>query len=80
MNLIEYINPKICTINLYHACSGATTPFGVVLTCEPGLYIREENIGIRIENDILITKGDPIDLMKDIPIEIDEIEGLMSKK
>ncbi|MAE07722.1 MAG: X-Pro aminopeptidase [Bacteroidetes bacterium] len=50
---------------------------GMVLTCEPGLYIREENIGIRIENDLLITKGEPIDLMKDIPIEINEIEGLM---
>lgn len=53
---------------------------GMVLTCEPGLYIREENIGIRLENDILITDGNPIDLMKDIPIEIDEIELLMSKK
>lgn len=53
---------------------------GMVLTCEPGLYIREENIGIRIENDILITDGGPIDLMKDIPIEINEIERLMSKE
>lgn len=53
---------------------------GMVLTCEPGLYIHEENIGIRLENDMLITDGDPIDLMKDIPIEIDEIERLMSNK
>lgn len=52
---------------------------GMVLTCEPGLYIREENIGIRIENDILITENDPIDLMEDIPIEVDEIEKLMIK-
>ncbi len=52
---------------------------GMVLTCEPGLYILEENIGIRLENDILVTDGEPIDLMQDIPIETDEIEGLMKK-
>jgi Xaa-Pro aminopeptidase len=52
---------------------------GMVLTCEPGLYIREENIGIRLEDDILVTNDEPIDLMKDIPIEIDEIERLMKK-
>ncbi len=48
-----------------------------VYTCEPGIYVREEGIGIRIENDILITKDDPIDLMNDIPLEVEEIEGLM---
>jgi Xaa-Pro aminopeptidase len=52
---------------------------GMVLTCEPGLYIREENIGIRIENDLLITDGKPLDLMEDIPIEVDEIEAFMKK-
>ena len=52
---------------------------GMIFTCEPGIYIREEGIGIRLENDILITKGDPNDLMKNIPIEIDEIEDLMNK-
>ena len=50
---------------------------GMVLTCEPGLYIREEKIGIRIENDILVTKNGPVDLMENIPIEIEEIEELM---
>jgi len=50
---------------------------GMVLTCEPGIYIPDEHIGIRIENDILITEELPIDLMEDIPIEIDEIEKLM---
>jgi len=49
---------------------------GMVLTCEPGLYIKEEGIGIRIENDILVD-DEPIDLMKEIPFEADEIEGLM---
>ncbi len=51
---------------------------GMVLTCEPGLYIREENIGIRIENDILVTETEPIDLMADIPIEASEIEQFMN--
>lgn len=52
---------------------------GMVLTFEPGLYIREENIGIRIENDLLITDDEPIDLMHDIPIEPDEIEAIMQQ-
>jgi len=51
---------------------------GMVITCEPGIYVPEENIGIRIENDILITKDGNIDLMKDIPIEAEEIEELMT--
>jgi len=51
---------------------------GMVFTCEPGIYIREENIGIRIENDLLITKDGPVDLMKDIPKEIEEIEEIMN--
>ncbi len=50
---------------------------GMVVTCEPGLYISEERLGIRIENDILITDDGPVDLMIDIPIEADEIEAAM---
>jgi Xaa-Pro aminopeptidase len=50
---------------------------GMVLTCEPGIYIREEGIGIRLENDILITENGPLDLMDDIPMEAWEIEELM---
>ncbi|MDB5283799.1 MAG: peptidase family protein [Bacteroidota bacterium] len=53
---------------------------GAVLTCEPGIYIREENLGIRIENNILITNGKPVDLMANIPIEADEIEAIMNDK
>lgn len=53
---------------------------GAVLTCEPGIYIREENMGIRIENNILVTKGNPVDLMRDIPIEAEEIEEIMNKQ
>jgi Xaa-Pro aminopeptidase len=50
---------------------------GMILSCEPGLYIKEEGFGIRIENDILVTAKGPVDLMKDIPAEADEIEKLM---
>ncbi|MBN2484716.1 MAG: aminopeptidase P N-terminal domain-containing protein [Bacteroidales bacterium] len=50
---------------------------GMVLTCEPGLYIAEEGVGIRIENNILVTETGNIDLMEDIPIEAEEIETLM---
>lgn len=52
---------------------------GMILTCEPGIYIREESIGIRLENNLLITNGSPINLMANIPIDINEIESLMSK-
>lgn len=52
---------------------------GMILTCEPGIYIREEKIGIRIENDLLVTAHEPIDLMAHIPIEPDEIEAFMRK-
>lgn len=53
---------------------------GMVFTCEPGIYIREENLGIRLENDILVTDNNPIDLMAHIPIEAEEIEELMNVK
>jgi Xaa-Pro aminopeptidase len=52
---------------------------GMVFTCEPGIYIREESLGIRIENDILVSENGPIDLMKNIPIEAEEIEDLMNR-
>ncbi len=51
---------------------------GMVVTCEPGIYIREEGIGIRIENDILITATGNEDLMATIPRERAEIEALMA--
>ena len=50
---------------------------GMVLSCEPGIYIEEEGFGIRLENDILITENDPIDLLKNEPIEVEDIEKLM---
>jgi Xaa-Pro aminopeptidase len=51
---------------------------GMVYTCEPGIYVPKEEIGIRIENDILITENGPVDLMADIPIEASDIEHLMN--
>jgi Xaa-Pro aminopeptidase len=50
---------------------------GMVFTVEPGIYIREEKLGVRLENDILIGENGNIDLMADIPIEVEEIEALM---
>lgn len=46
---------------------------GMILSCEPGLYIREEGIGIRLEDDILITDNEPVNLFGDLAIEIEEI-------
>jgi Xaa-Pro aminopeptidase len=51
---------------------------GQVWTVEPGIYIKEEGIGIRIENNIVIGKDKNFDLMKNIPIEVEEIEELMN--
>jgi Xaa-Pro aminopeptidase len=51
---------------------------GMVFTCEPGIYIPEEGLGIRLENDILVTAKGPVNLMADIPIEAEEIEALMN--
>ncbi|MFN9369151.1 MAG: M24 family metallopeptidase [Planctomycetia bacterium] len=49
---------------------------GWVLTVEPGIYIPEERIGIRLENDILITADGPVDLCSQVPLEAEEIESL----
>ncbi len=51
---------------------------GMIFTIEPGIYIRDEDIGVRIENDVRIGRDANIDLMADIPIEAEEIEELMN--
>ena len=52
----------------------------MVFTVEPGIYLPDEGFGVRLEDDIVIqNSGEPINLMKDIPIEIEEIEELMNK-
>jgi len=53
---------------------------GMVFTVEPGIYIPEENLGIRLEDDVVVQEsGEPINLMENIPIEVDEIEALMNQ-
>jgi Xaa-Pro aminopeptidase len=52
---------------------------GMVFTCEPGIYIPEENLGIRLEDDLVVQeKGHPLNLMSDIPLQADEIEEMMN--
>lgn len=63
-----------------HDVGAASDPVAVgnVFTVEPGLYIKEEGLAVRLENDILIGKAHNTDLMANIPIEPDEIEALMA--
>ena len=63
-----------------HDFASRYKPFevGNILTCEPGIYIPEEGLGIRLENNILITKDGNRDLMSHIPLEAEEIEELMN--
>ncbi len=51
---------------------------GMTFSCEPGIYIQEEGIGIRLENEVLITADGCKDLMAHIPVEADHIESLMN--
>ncbi|MFD1551471.1 aminopeptidase P family protein [Putridiphycobacter roseus] len=63
-----------------HDVGSWTVPIeaGMAFTCEPGIYIPEEGIGIRIEDDLIVQEsGDPFNLMRNIPIEAEEIEDLM---
>lgn len=51
---------------------------GNVFTVEPGIYIREENMGIRLENNVVVTEEGTFDLMRKIPLEADELEDIMN--
>ncbi len=64
-----------------HDVAPPNQPFmeGMVVTIEPGIYIREEGIGIRLENNVVIGRDSNFDLMANIPIEADEIECLMRR-
>jgi Xaa-Pro aminopeptidase len=64
-----------------HDYGALKTPMkaGMVFTVEPGIYIPDENLGLRIEDDVVIQEnGEPFNLMRDIPIEAEEIEELMN--
>ena len=65
-----------------HDVAPPTAPFapGWVLTVEPGIYIPDEGIAVRLENDIVVTEEGPIDLMADIPVEADDIEAMMADR
>ncbi|MCD6556889.1 MAG: aminopeptidase P N-terminal domain-containing protein [Bacteroidales bacterium] len=52
---------------------------GMLMSCEPGIYVEEEGFGIRLENDILVTENGQIDLLADEPVEIEDIERLMNE-
>lgn len=63
-----------------HDFANKFTPYAIgnILTIEPGIYIPEENLGVRIENDVLITNDGLYDFMSNTPIEIEEIEDIMN--
>ncbi len=65
-----------------HDVTHSTRPMqpGWVLTVEPGIYIREENLGIRLENNIVVGQRGNLDLMADIPIEPGDVEDLMARR
>ena len=66
-----------------HDYGALKTPMkpNMVFTVEPGIYIPEENMGIRLEDDVVIQEsGAPLNLMKNIPIEAEEIEACMQQK
>lgn len=64
-----------------HDVGDMNVPFapGTVLTVEPGIYIPDEGFGVRLEDDIVVTKNGPVNLMEKIPIEADEIESIMNR-
>jgi len=64
-----------------HDMAPVNGPFqsGWVMTVEPGIYIPEEGIGVRLENDILVTPSGPVDLCAHVPIAADEVEALVGR-
>ena len=70
----HFLGLDVHDVGLWHEPIKAGNAF----TCEPGIYIRDESLGIRIENDLIVQEDGVLDLMHDIPLEADEIEELMN--
>lgn len=66
-------------LDTHDPCDRTVYEPGMVITCEPGLYVAEEGIGIRLENDILVTEGAAEDLVGSRLLDIAEIEELMAR-
>ena len=66
-------------LDTHDPCDRTVYEPGMVITCEPGLYVAEEGIGIRLENDILVTDGAAEDLVGDRLLSVQEIEDLMAR-
>ena len=50
-----------------------------MITVEPGIYIPEEGIGVRLENDVVVTTAGPVDLSAHVPIRADDVEQLVGR-
>lgn len=70
----HFIGLDVHDVGLWHD----SIQVGNVFTVEPGIYIREENLGIRLENDIIIKKDGFVNLMDHIPLQVEEIEDAMN--
>ena len=66
-------------LDTHDPCDRTVYEPGMVITCEPGLYVAEEGIGIRLENDVLVTEGAPEDLIGNRLLDIAEIEAIMAR-
>lgn len=75
-NVSHYLGLDVHDVGYFHLPYDA----GMIFTVEPGIYIREEGLGIRLENNILVTDDGNIDLFGNIPVEADEIEEIMNAK
>ena len=75
-NVSHYLGLDVHDVGYFHLPYDA----GMIFTVEPGIYIREEGLGIRLENNILVTEDGNIDLFENIPVEADEIEEIINSK